>query len=332
MIKTTEKSRILVTGGAGFIGSNLTRQLLQSGHEVVVLDNFSTGKRKNILPFLSAPAFTLIEGDIRDLEICRKAAEKCSIVFHEAALGSVPRSIASPQESAAVNISGFINILLAARDAGVRRVVYASSSSVYGDADCRKKVENKIGRQLSPYAITKYADELFARNFADIYKMDIIGLRYFNVFGRHQDPDGPYAAVIPRFISKLLNGEAPVINGDGTYSRDFTFVDNVVDANILAAAYPENTSGEIFNIAGGENTSLNELFQLLKENLSAFLPGIGDITAEYGPCRPGDIPHSLADISKAASLLGYRPAVNVREGLKQTARWYFENKEYFIQE
>lgn len=321
-----EHSRVLVTGGAGFIGSNLVETLLAQGNKVVVLDNFSTGKRENLAPFAANRAFTLVEGDIRDLAACRKAAAGVDYVLHEAALGSVPRSIEDPASTTEVNVSGFVNILFAAHEAGVKRVVYASSSSVYGDDPNLPKVEEKTGRPLSPYAVTKCADELFAENFSRVYGMEVIGLRYFNVYGRRQDPEGAYAAVIPRFAASLIRHESPVIHGDGSNSRDFTFVDDVVRANQLALlAGSPGAVNTVYNVACGERTTLNELFGFLRENLAGFDPEIAKIEPLYDPPRSGDIPHSLADIGKARRLLGYRPGFHVKAGFSVAAKWYFEN-------
>ncbi len=318
-------SRILVTGGAGFIGSNLAEALLDSGNEVVVLDNFSTGKMENLQSFANRKNFRLITGDIRNMEDCRKAADGIDYIFHQAALGSVPRSIKDPVSSVAVNILGFVNVLLAAKEAGVKRFVYASSSSVYGDSACLPKRENETGTPLSPYAITKFADELFAGNFHDLHGIDTVGLRYFNVFGRRQSPDGSYAAVIPRFAASLLKHESPVINGDGSYSRDFTYIDNVVQANLLAMSTQNKSAlNQTYNIACGAETTLNELFSYLREYLAAFDPEVAEVEPLYGPVRSGDIPHSLAAIDKAGTLLGYNPEYSVREGLKYAAKWYFE--------
>lgn len=326
MNKKVENSRILVTGGAGFIGSNLVETLLNQNNEIVVLDNFATGKRENIAPFAGNPAFTLIEGDIRDIAICRKAVDGVDYVLHEAALGSVPRSIKDPMTSTEVNISGFVNMLFAAQEAKVKRFVYAASSSTYGDSKTLPKVEDKIGKPLSPYAITKYVNELYAENFSRFYGIETIGLRYFNVFGRRQDPYGAYAAVIPKFVMSLMRHESPVINGDGSCSRDFTYVDNVVQANQLAmlADKPEAVN-TVYNVAFGERTTLNELFAYLRENLAVFDPAIAAIEPQYGPNRAGDIPHSLASVDRARILLGYAPKFSVKQGLKETARWYFEN-------
>ena len=318
--------RILVTGGAGFIGSNLTDALLDSGYEVRVIDNFSTGKRENIDHLTGNPLFTLIEGDIRNIDDCRRAVENVDAVFHEAALGSVPRSIKTPELSTAVNVSGFVNMLTAAKDAGIKRFIYASSSSVYGDCTDSPKVEDRIGTPLSPYALTKSVNEQFAANFSRIYGMECIGLRYFNVFGRRQDPEGAYAAVIPKFAAALLNHSAPVINGDGSYSRDFTYIDDVIQANILAlkAALPAALN-TVYNVACGNETTLNELFDYLKAELTVFDPEISGIDAIHGEVRAGDIPHSKADISRISALLGYKPEYTVKTGLQKTAKWYFDH-------
>jgi len=328
-MKKVEHSRILITGGAGFIGSNLVEKLLAQDNEVVVLDNFATGKMENLVPFVNNKNFKLIVGDIRDMAKCREAVDGVDFVLHEAALGSVPRSIKDPMTSTAVNILGFVNMLYAAQEAKVKRFVYAASSSTYGDSQALPKVEDRIGRALSPYAITKYVNELYAYNFHELYGIDTIGLRYFNVFGRRQDPFGAYAAVIPKFVMSLMKHESPVINGDGSYSRDFTYVDNVVQANELALLAEQPAAlNEVYNVAFGERTTLNELFAYLKENLAEFDPAIGEVTPQYGPNRAGDIPHSLASIEKARTLLGYAPEYSVKAGLKQAACWYFENLKF----
>ncbi len=316
-------SKFLVTGGAGFIGSNLVDALLASGSRVTVIDNFSTGKRENLAHLAVNRAFTLVEGDIRSLDDCRRAVAGVDGIFHQAALGSVPRSIRDPMSTTAVNVLGFVNILQTAVEMRVGRVVYASSSSVYGDSPQLPKREDRIGKPLSPYAVSKYADELLADNFHQLHGLDCIGLRYFNVFGPRQDPDGAYAAVIPRFALALLRHEEPVINGDGSYSRDFTYVDNAVQANLKAmeCTAPEALN-QAYNIACGECTTLDALFGMLRSALSASDPAIAAIEARHGPERPGDIPHSLADIGKAMRLLGYAPQVGVREGLQRTAGWY----------
>jgi len=325
-MKKLENVRILVTGGAGFIGSNLVEALLAQGNSVVVLDNFSTGKKENLAPFAGNERFRLITGDIRDMETCREAVKGADYVLHEAALGSVPRSVRDPMTSTAVNILGFVNMLYAAQEAKVKRFVYAASSSTYGDSTILPKVEEKIGKPLSPYAITKYVDELFAGNFHDLYGIDTVGLRYFNVFGRRQDPFGAYAAVIPKFVMTLMKHESPVINGDGSYSRDFTYVDNVVQANMLALlAEKKEAVNQVYNVAFGERTTLNELFGYLRSDLAEFDPEIGKVEPQYGPVRAGDIPHSLASVEKARRLLGYDPQFSVKAGLKQAAKWYFEH-------
>lgn len=321
-------SNILVTGGAGFIGSNLTEALLDSGHSVRVLDNFATGKIENLLPLLEKypDSFTLQVGDIRNIEDCRIATEKIDYVFHEAALGSVPRSIKDPITSNEVNVSGFLQMLVASRDAGVKRFVYAASSSTYGDSKSLPKVENVIGRPLSPYAITKYVNELYADVFSRTYGIETIGLRYFNVFGRKQDPDGAYAAVIPLFVKKLMNHESPLINGNGEYSRDFTYIDNVIQMNIRAMETKNpDAINTVYNTAYGERTTLNQLVGYLKEFLSEFDSEIAKVEIFYGPNRTGDIPHSLANINKARNLLGYNPQFSVKQGLKEAVKWYWEN-------
>lgn len=321
-----KNQKVLVTGGAGFIGSNLVDKFLNQGNEVICLDNFATGKRENLAGYMANKNFTLIEGDIRDIEHCRKAVDGVSVVFHQAALGSVPRSINDPITSNDVNVGGFLNMLVAARDAGVKRFVYAASSSTYGDSTSMPKVEDVIGKPLSPYAITKYVNELYADVFAKLYGMQITGLRYFNVFGRRQDPDGAYAAVIPKFVKSLINHQSPVVNGDGSFSRDFTYVDNVLMANELAAvAESADAYNTVYNVAFGERTSLNELIEYLKEFLSQYDPKIADVEIVYGPERKGDVPHSLASIQKAESLLGYKPKYSVKDGLKEAIHWYWQN-------
>ena len=321
-------SKILVTGGAGFIGSNLCESLLTDGHEVTCLDNFSTGFRANIEPFflLYPDRFRLIEGDIRDIDMCRAAVYGQEYVLHEAALGSVPRSIKDPATTNAVNIGGFLNMIIAARDEGIKRFVFAASSSTYGDSTALPKVEERIGKPLSPYAITKYVDELYADVFARTYGFNYIGLRYFNVFGRRQDPNGAYAAVIPLFVKKFINHEAPNINGDGEYSRDFTYIENVIQMNKLAMQ-TENPDAlnQIYNTAFGERTTLNQLVNYLREFLSEYDSQISAIEPTHGPDRLGDIPHSLASIEKAKRLLSYAPKYSMRDGLKEACRWYWEN-------
>lgn len=317
---------ILVTGGAGFIGSNLIEALLAEGAHVVCLDNFSTGKEENLQTFRNHPHFHLIRGDIRDYDTCRQVCKDVEIIFHEAALGSVPRSVHDPVTTNEVNIGGFVKMLNAARESGVKRFIYAASSSTYGDSRTLPKVEEQIGKPLSPYAVTKYVNELYADVFHNLYGIDCIGLRYFNVFGRRQDPDGAYAAVIPRFVRALLHHERPVINGDGTSSRDFTYIDNVVQANLLAARTgSEEALNTVYNVACGTETDLNALVGLLKRFLSEHDPEIAGIEPVYGPPRAGDIPHSLADISKARRLLGYAPRFDVENGLRLAVRWYAEH-------
>lgn len=319
---------ILVTGGAGFIGSNLCEALLKRGDAVTCLDNFATGHIENLLPLIEEfpNTFKLVVGDIRNLEDCRKAVEGNEYVLHEAALGSVPRSIKDPATTNDVNVSGFLNMLISARDAGVKRFVYAASSSTYGDSKSLPKVEDVIGKPLSPYAITKLVNELYADVFAKTYGMECIGLRYFNVFGRRQDPNGAYAAVIPLFVKKFMNHEAPNINGDGEYSRDFTYIKNVVQMNLLAL---ETTNSEainqVYNTAYGERTTLNQLVNFLKEFLGEYDSEILNIEPTHGPNRAGDIPHSLACVDKAKNLLGYHPEYSMRDGLKEAVAWYWEN-------
>lgn len=320
--------KILVTGGAGFIGSNLCEALLQEGNEVRCLDNFATGKIENLLPLLQEypGSFKLLVGDIRNMEDCRKAVEGMEYVLHEAALGSVPRSVKDPVTTNDVNIGGFLNMLVASRDAGIKRFVFAASSSTYGDSQSLPKVEDVIGKPLSPYAITKYVNELYADVFAKTYGFEYIGLRYFNVFGRRQDPHGAYAAVIPLFVKKFMNHEAPNINGDGEYSRDFTYIDNVIQMNMLALSTenPEAVN-QIYNTAYGERTTLNQLVACLKEFLSEFDAEIANIEPTHGPNRVGDIPHSLANVDKARKLLGYNPQFDMKSGLKEAVKWYWEN-------
>ena len=318
--------KILVTGGAGFIGSNLCEELLRLGNEVVCFDNFATGKKDNIIEFLENPNFTFIKGDIRKLENCLKATKDIDYVLHQAALGSVPRSIKDPITSNEVNVSGFLNMLLASRDNGVKRFVYAASSSTYGDSESMPKVEDVIGKPLSPYAITKYVNELYADIFSKTYGLETIGLRYFNVFGRKQDPNGAYAAVIPKFVSQLMNGESPMINGDGNFSRDFTYIDNVIQANLLSLVTTnEKAINTVYNVAYGDRNTLNDLMKYLKEYLSEFDSKISTIEVIYGPTRPGDIPHSHASIAKAKDNLNYNPEFSLQQGLKEAVKWYWKN-------
>lgn len=319
---------ILVTGGAGFIGSNLCEALLKRGDNVVCLDNFATGHVENLLSLIEQypKTFKLIVGDIRNIEDCRKALDGCDYVLHEAALGSVPRSINDPATTNAVNIGGFLNMIIAARDAKVKRFVFAASSSTYGDSKALPKLEDVIGKPLSPYAITKLVDELYADVFAKTYGIEYIGLRYFNVFGRRQDPHGAYAAVIPLFVKQFMNHQSPTINGDGEYSRDFTYIDNVIQANILAleTKNPEAIN-QIYNVAFGERTTLNQLVDFLKQDLTEYDADIAKVEVRHGPNRAGDIPHSLASIDKAKSLLGYKPEYNLESGLKEAVKWYWHN-------
>ncbi len=318
--------KILVTGGAGFIGSNLIEYFLSKGYKVVCLDNFSTGHRYNLTSFGNNPNFSLIEGDIRDLSDCQKAVEGVDYVLHQAALGSVPRSINDPITTNAVNVSGFLNMLIASRDAKVKRFVYAASSSTYGDSQGLPKVEEVIGKPLSPYAITKYVNELYAEIFSKTYGIETIGLRYFNVFGRKQDPNGAYAAVIPKFVMQFMNYESPVINGDGNYSRDFTYIDNVIQMNELAMTTQNSDAiNTVYNTAFGDRTTLTQLVGYLKEYLTAFDPKINDVSIVNGPNRAGDIPHSLASIEKAKKLLGYNPLFSIEMGLKEAVKWYWQN-------
>ncbi len=361
--------KILITGGAGFIGSNLVDYFLEKGHQIVVLDNLATGFEHNINHHFDNPDFTFIKGDIRDLNTCRTAVEGCDYVLHQAALGSVPRSIKDPATTNNVNIGGFLNMLIASRDERVKRFVYAASSSTYGDSKKLPKVEDEIGKPLSPYAITKYVNELYADVFAKTYGMQCIGLRYFNVFGRRQTPDGAYAAVIPLWVKKFIKYESPVINGDGSYSRDFTYIENVIQANEKAMFSSDESIArgqreyynvgldshkyykpsskedvktidktspvfngkdtlilsEVFNVAYGGNTTLLELFSALRDNLAKYDPDINNIKPEFGPFRPGDIPHSQASIKKAEMILSYKPEYDARTGFEKVAEWYFEN-------
>jgi len=326
MDRLLKNSKVLVTGGAGFIGSNLIESLLAAGNNVACLDNFSTGKKENLKDFISHPAFSLIEGDIRNYDDCRKAVSGVGFVFHEAALGSVPRSIKDPVSTTDVNIGGFVKILFASKEEHVKRFIYAASSSTYGDEPALPKVEERIGLPLSPYAITKYADELFADNFAKTYGIEVIGLRYFNVFGRRQDPDGAYAAVIPKFVRMLMDHERPAINGDGSNSRDFTYIDNVIQANHLASVATEaGALNQVYNVAHGERTTLKELFYFIREIAGRYDAKIMEIEPLYGPERAGDISHSLASIERAGRLLHYSPTINVKEGLEEAIDWFRKN-------
>lgn len=326
MNREIKNARILVTGGAGFIGSNLIERLLKQDNDVVCLDNLSTGKRENIAPFMQEKRFSFIEGDIRDLKVCEAALDGIDFVLHQAALGSVPRSIEDPLTTNEVNISGFLNMLKSSKDAKVKRFVYAASSSTYGDHPDLPKVEEVIGNPLSPYAITKYVNELYAKVFSDIYDVEVIGLRYFNVFGRRQDPNGAYAAVIPKFINELIHKRSPVVNGDGSHSRDFTYIENIIQINQLAAlTNREDAINTVYNAAYGESTDLNEMYTVLVKLLKQYDSEISSIEPIYGPNRKGDVKHSLADISKAKEQLGYQPSHSFRDGIEESVQWYWKN-------
>ncbi len=318
--------KILITGAAGFIGSNLSEYFTEKGHDVIGLDNLATGHRHNLVEVEKKSNFSFLEGDIRDLETCRKAVQDCDYVLHQAALGSVPRSIKDPITSNEVNVGGFLNMLTACKDAGVKKMVYAASSSTYGDSAALPKVEDVIGKPLSPYAITKYVNELYADVFYKTYGFNAVGLRYFNVFGRKQDPNGAYAAVIPLFTKKLMLKESPTINGDGTYSRDFTYIDNVIQANekAMLSNHPE-AENTVFNVAYGDRTDLNMLVEQLKLSLSRFDPAVAAIEPTYGPLRAGDVPHSLASIDKARKLLDYDPQFDLKAGVDAAVAWYWKN-------
>lgn len=324
--KTLKEKRVLVTGGAGFIGSNLCEALLKISAKVTALDNFATGHKHNITAFLKEENFSFIEGDIRDLNTCHQACQNQDFILHQAALGSVPRSIKDPITTNDVNVGGFLNMLVAARDAGVKRFVYAASSSTYGDSESLPKVEENIGKPLSPYAITKYMNELYADNFFKTYGLNTIGLRYFNVFGRHQDPNGAYAAVIPKFVMQFMKHESPVINGDGTYSRDFTYIDNVIQMN-LRAITTENKDAlnQVYNTAVGDRTTIKEMAEQVRDCLSAYDAEIKNIEIKHGSNRQGDVPHSLASIDKAQNKLNYKPTHVFKEGLKEAVDWYWRN-------
>lgn len=318
--------KVLVTGGAGFIGSNLCEELLNRNNVVVCLDNFATGKRENVAPFLTNANFTLIEGDIRTFSDCEKAVKNVDHVLHQAALGSVPRSINDPITSNDVNVGGFLNMLVACKEANIKRFVYAASSSTYGNSESMPKVEDVIGKPLSPYAVTKYVNELYADVFSKTYGLETIGLRYFNVFGRRQDPNGAYAAVIPKFVSQLMKGESPVINGDGNFSRDFTYIDNVVQANLLSLITTNaNAINTVYNVAFGDRNTLNDLMSHLKEYLSDFDSQIREVPVVYGPNRVGDIPHSHASVAKAKEYLKYKPQYSLQQGLKEAVKWYWKH-------
>lgn len=318
--------KVLITGAAGFIGSNLCEYLIGKNYNVVALDNLATGRISNLNAIINHPHFHFIEGDIRNLETCKKAVKGCDYVLHQAALGSVPRSIKDPITSNEVNVGGFLNMLVASKDEGVKKMVYAASSSTYGDSKALPKVEDNIGKPLSPYAITKYVNELYADVFFKTYGLNTIGLRYFNVFGRKQDPNGAYAAVIPLFTKQLMNKQSPNINGDGSYSRDFTYIDNVIQANekAMLTDHPDAVN-TVFNVAYGDRTDLNTLVSLLKTSLSRFDPDIKLINPTYGSLRAGDVPHSLASIDKAKRLLGYDPQFDLKKGIDEAMDWYWSN-------
>ncbi|HVN58870.1 MAG TPA: SDR family oxidoreductase [Bacteroidales bacterium] len=326
MTKQIQGKKVLVTGGAGFIGSGLIESLLESGNQVTCLDNFLTGKHENVVAFMNNGNFRMIEGDIRDTETCRKATAGMDIVFHEAALGSVPRSVVDPVTTVDINIGGFVKMLFASKEAGVKRFIYAASSSVYGDNQRMPKIEEETGRQLSPYAVSKYANELFAENFSSVYGIEVVGLRYFNVFGRRQDPEGPYAAVIPKFLKSLKLHRQPVINGNGTISRDFTYIDNVIQANHLAATTENRAAlNSVYNIACGERMTLTRAFELTREYSGKYDRSVLAIEPIYGPDRAGDIQHSQASIEKARTNLGYVPLFDAENGLKETVDWFWKN-------
>lgn len=326
--------RWLVTGVAGFIASNLAETLLELDQEVVGVDNFATGKRANLDEVREAVGprrwalFRFVEGDVSSPDVCREAVAGADVVLHQAALGSVPRSIEEPLDSNAANVTGHLALLEAARRAGVRRFVYASSSSVYGDSPAMPKVEPELGRPLSPYAVTKLADELYATVYGQLHGMETVGLRYFNVFGPRQDPEGAYAAVVPRWIAAMIRGEEVRINGSGAISRDFCHVKNVVQANLLAATVeaPEALN-QAYNVALGRRTTLDELFVLLRDRLAASHPRLAGLEPTYGPARPGDVMHSLADIGKARRLLGYEPTHSIERGLDESLPWYEAHQE-----
>lgn len=323
--------KVLITGAAGFIGSNLCEYLLARGNSVIGVDSFVTGKRKNIAGLASNPSFNFIEGDLRDPGFCRQIVKDIEIVFHQAAVGSVPRSIDNPLLTNDNNVNGFLNLLVAAKDAGTRRFIYATSSSVYGDSKSLPKVEDEIGEALSPYAVSKRVNELYAMNFSKLYGIETIGLRYFNVFGKRQDPNGAYAAVIPKFISQLRKKESPVINGNGLQTRDFTYVDNVLYANELAALVTDPAAvNTVYNIAYGDNITLNDLVLEMKKLMSVYDETIAQTEVRYGPVRKGDMQDSKASIQKAQRLLGYDPPYDLREGLKRTIDAYMSQNIYEI--
>ena len=320
------KIKVLITGAAGFIGSNLSEYLLEKGFEVIGLDNFSTGFQKNLLSLNNFKNFRFIEGDIRDFNTCLEASKEVSIVLHQAALGSVPRSIKDPLTTNEVNINGFLNILEASRQNLVKRFIYAASSSTYGDSKALPKVEENIGKPLSPYAMTKYVNELYAEIYSNTYGIETLGLRYFNVFGRRQDPNGTYAAVIPKFIAQFLNGESPVINGDGSFSRDFTYIDNVLQMNYLAMTTKNpDAVNQVYNTAVGDRITIKEMAEAIKTGLTKYKKEVAKIPLQFGSKRLGDIPHSKASIEKAKKLLNYSPTHTFEEGIEASLEWYYNN-------
>ena len=324
-LKELTNKHLLVTGGAGFIGSNLCAYLLQNNVKVTCLDNLITGKLENIEELMSNANFKFINGDITNLNDCTNACKDIDIILHQAALGSVPRSIENPINTNNINISGFLNILWAAKASNIKRVVYAASSSTYGDSKKLPKIEDEIGLPLSPYAVTKYVNELYAGVFSSLYNLELIGLRYFNVFGRKQDPNGAYAAAIPKFIKAFVNYESPIIHGDGSQSRDFTYIDNVIQANVLAATTTNsNAINQVYNVACGEQSILLDLLKHIQNLLKQFDEKIDQVKISFGPKRIGDIKHSLASIEKAKKQLNYSPSHNVNEGIEAAIQWYWD--------
>ena len=318
--------KILITGAAGFIGANLCEFMLAKGYTVIGLDNFATGHVYNLDDFKNHPNFSFIEGDIRSLETCIQATQNIDYVLHQAALGSVPRSLLDPITSNEVNVNGFLNMLEASKQNNIKRFVYAASSSTYGDSKALPKIEKNIGKPLSPYAITKYINELYADIYSSAYGLQTIGLRYFNVFGRRQDPNGAYAAVIPKFVGQFLKGESPQINGEGSFSRDFTYIDNVIQMNHLAIETKNSRAiNQIYNTAVGDRITILEMTKFIREGLSEFDPSVADIEIKFGPDRNGDIPHSQASIQKAKNLLNYNPSHDFKQGLKESLTWYYNN-------
>jgi len=324
-LELDKKFKILVTGGAGFIGANLCESLVENGNQVICFDNLSTGKEENIKLLFKKSNFIFTKGDIRNIEECRDVCKGVDYILHQAALGSVPRSLNDPITSNHVNVSGFLNMLVAAKENKIKRFVYAASSSTYGDSKALPKTEDVIGQPLSPYAITKYVNELYAKVFNSAYGIDTIGLRYFNVFGRKQDPNGAYAAVIPKFVIQFMKHESPTINGDGSFSRDFTYIDNVVEMNVRSLLADQQAANNVYNVAYGERTSLIELTELIKKHLSKYDKKISEIKILFGPERKGDVAHSLASIEKAKNLIGYSPKFNIDNGLKEAVDWYYKN-------